>query len=267
MTLLDGMGTNRIVVADALTGTVVQNTNRMYAGAPFDCIHVPVSDWYIFQSADQLLPRFVVEWSAISGGFPGFSAIPSTAPMSPCFAVLPAPAPAPAPTTVSAPVPRPPQPKKRARSPTPPAADKIDADVEATVEAQLEDVDEPQFATAKATQAIYKQLKKLVASQMKEGDPDVLLDIGQLENLYLWKIQFVNFGQTPLGRELAQIGRAEKGIELEVRFGHEFPEKPPFVRVVEPRFMPLMQGGGGHITAGGSICFESLVITGTESGW
>ena len=38
---------------------------------------------------------------------------------------------------------------------------------------------------------------------------------------------------------------------------------PPFVRVIRPRFLSFMAGGGGHITAGGALCMELL----TNSGW
>ena len=48
-------------------------------------------------------------------------------------------------------------------------------------------------------------------------------------------------------------------IELEMTFPNEYPMKPPFVRVVRPRFKFLT----GHITIGGSICMEVL----TSSGW
>jgi len=42
-------------------------------------------------------------------------------------------------------------------------------------------------------------------------------------------------------------------------FPNEYPMKPPFVRVVRPRFKFLT----GHITVGGSICMQAL----TASGW
>jgi len=48
-------------------------------------------------------------------------------------------------------------------------------------------------------------------------------------------------------------------IELEMTFPNEYPMKPPFVRVVRPRFKFLT----GHITIGGSICMQVL----TTSGW
>ncbi|KAJ9640899.1 hypothetical protein H2199_005567 [Coniosporium tulheliwenetii] len=38
---------------------------------------------------------------------------------------------------------------------------------------------------------------------------------------------------------------------------------PPFVRIIRPRFLGFMQGGGGHVTAGGALCMELL----TNNGW
>jgi len=38
---------------------------------------------------------------------------------------------------------------------------------------------------------------------------------------------------------------------------------PPFIRVIRPRFLPFMSGGGGHVTGGGAMCMELL----TNSGW
>ncbi|KAG7285225.1 hypothetical protein NEMBOFW57_009846 [Staphylotrichum longicolle] len=66
-------------------------------------------------------------------------------------------------------------------------------------------------------------------------------------------------------RSLAQDMKAEgvTSIVLELRFGPDYPFSPPFVRVVRPRFLPFLQGGGGHVTAGGAMCMELL----TSSGW
>lgn len=44
---------------------------------------------------------------------------------------------------------------------------------------------------------------------------------------------------------------------LEVRFPESFSLSPPFFRVIYPRFLPFLHGGGGHVTAGGSLCMVS----------
>lgn len=55
-----------------------------------------------------------------------------------------------------------------------------------------------------------------------------------------------------------------KSILMEIRFGDSYPFSPPFFRVVHPRFLPFIHGGGGHVTGGGSICmgahFPELVL-------
>jgi len=48
-------------------------------------------------------------------------------------------------------------------------------------------------------------------------------------------------------------------VLLEVLFPPNFPDDPPFLRVVYPRFHQYT----GHITSGGSICIKDL----TRSGW
>lgn len=57
--------------------------------------------------------------------------------------------------------------------------------------------------------------------------------------------------------------RGLKSVILEIRFGGSYPMSPPFVRVIRPRFLSFMAGGGGHVTAGGALCMELL----TNSGW
>lgn len=48
-------------------------------------------------------------------------------------------------------------------------------------------------------------------------------------------------------------------VLLEIQFPQNFPNSPPFIRVVYPRFYQYT----GHITIGGSLCLEEL----TSSGW
>jgi len=48
-------------------------------------------------------------------------------------------------------------------------------------------------------------------------------------------------------------------VLFEMKFPDGYPYKPPFIRVVTPRFQHLT----GHVTIGGSICMELL----TTSGW
>jgi ubiquitin-conjugating enzyme E2 Q len=52
-------------------------------------------------------------------------------------------------------------------------------------------------------------------------------------------------------------------LVFEVRFPPTFPHAPPFFRILQPRLLPFIQGGGGHVTGGGSMCMELL----TADGW
>jgi len=53
--------------------------------------------------------------------------------------------------------------------------------------------------------------------------------------------------------------RKEVGIKLSVSFPKNFPNAPPFIRIVYPRFQQYT----GHITIGGSVCVQDL----TTKGW
>jgi len=57
-----------------------------------------------------------------------------------------------------------------------------------------------------------------------------------------------------LGRDLQESQRkfGIDFVELEMRFSEHYPFRPPFVRVVRPRF----KFHTGHVTIGGSICME-----------
>ncbi|CAG8720537.1 14641_t:CDS:2, partial [Gigaspora margarita] len=57
-------------------------------------------------------------------------------------------------------------------------------------------------------------------------------------------------------------------IELEVRFAPDYPNLPPYIRVLRPRLLRFMNGGGGHVTAGGSVCMELLTLGNShDRGW
>ncbi|KAL2195812.1 hypothetical protein P885DRAFT_39439 [Corynascus similis CBS 632.67] len=122
----------------------------------------------------------------------------------------------------------------------------------------------PSFATDAATRSLGRELKHLQALQSKTPLHELgwYIDFNKVNNLYQWIVELHSFDESlPLAQDmkLAQIG----SVVLELRFGPDFPFSPPFVRVVRPRFLPFMNGGGGHVTAGGAMCMELL----TGSGW
>lgn len=84
----------------------------------------------------------------------------------------------------------------------------------------------------------------------------------QTENLYQWVIQMHSFPlDIPLGKDMQKAG--VDAITFELRFSANYPYSPPFLRVIRPRFLPFHEGGGGHVTLGGSVCMDLL----TSSGW
>eukprot|EP00698_Gefionella_okellyi_P017242 TRINITY_DN5014_c0_g1_i2.p1 TRINITY_DN5014_c0_g1~~TRINITY_DN5014_c0_g1_i2.p1 ORF type:complete len:346 (-),score=66.95 TRINITY_DN5014_c0_g1_i2:666-1652(-) len=79
-----------------------------------------------------------------------------------------------------------------------------------------------------------------------------------LPDLYHWHIKLVDFDRDDsLYDELHK--RKIDHILLDLQFPFDYPNNPPFVRVIHPRFAFRT----GHVTVGGSICMEVL----TSSGW
>jgi len=66
----------------------------------------------------------------------------------------------------------------------------------------------------------------------------------------LWHSDSMEYYKEATGRDT---------VLLEVLFPEDFPNGPPFIRVVYPRFHQYT----GHITVGGSLCVQEL----TRSGW
>ncbi len=129
----------------------------------------------------------------------------------------------------------------------------------------------PPYATTMATQRLqreFRSFQKLQRSHMEQGtlhefglyvDPEHL---SRTENLYQWIAELHSF---PLSHPVAQDmqARSMQSVVIELRFHKEYPQVPPFVRVVRPRFLPFASGGGGNVTTGGSICMDLL----TNTGW
>lgn len=129
----------------------------------------------------------------------------------------------------------------------------------------------PSYATTTASlqlQKAFQQLSKTQKGHIEAGtlhESGWYLDTDQLnrtDNLYQWIVSLHSFPlDLPLAKDM--VARDVQCIVFELRFPSNFPHNPPFVRVVRPRFLPFLQGGGGHVTAGGSICMDLL----TSSGW
>lgn len=123
---------------------------------------------------------------------------------------------------------------------------------------------EPKFATTSAS----KRLQKDYQTLLKVQNSNPLHELGwytdpeHFNNVYQWIIELHSFDEKlPLAKQMKDKGI--KSVVTEMRFGSDYPMSPPFIRVIRPRFLGFNQGGGGHVTAGGSICMELL----TNSGW
>ncbi|KAF9461901.1 hypothetical protein BDZ94DRAFT_1262434 [Collybia nuda] len=124
----------------------------------------------------------------------------------------------------------------------------------------------PVDSTPSATMAVQRELRAMLKEQesaksLKElgwyMPPDLVGD-----NLFQWIVEMHSFDETlPIAKDMR--ARNLNSIIFEIRFPPSFPIAPPFFRIITPRFLPFIHGGGGHVTGGGSICMDLL----TSDGW
>jgi len=84
------------------------------------------------------------------------------------------------------------------------------------------------------------------------------------EDLFVWHVKMFGFeNESEFTEDLKKYakgaGNGQDYVLFEMNFPQDYPNKPPFIRVLKPRFQHLT----GHITIGGSICMQLL----TTSGW
>ncbi len=123
---------------------------------------------------------------------------------------------------------------------------------------------EPSWATEMAAKQLGRDIMALQQIQAKTPLQDLgwYIDFEMVTNLFQWIVEFHSFDpELPLAQDMKKVGATS--IVLEIRFPRSYPYEPPFVRVIRPRFLPFMDGGGGHVTGGGAVCMELL----TTSGW
>lgn len=115
--------------------------------------------------------------------------------------------------------------------------------------------------TTKQLLALFKALKK-TQDTTPQHELGWYTDPEQMNNVFQWIVELHSFPEhLPIVKQLRQMKKTS--IVLEMRFPTSYPFAPPFIRVVRPRFLPFASGGGGHVTAGGSLCMELL----TSDGW
>ena len=125
-------------------------------------------------------------------------------------------------------------------------------------------LDPPAYATSAASRSLQREL----TATLKVQDTHPAHELGWyinpelISNVYQWIIELHSFeAHLPLSNDMK--AKDIKSVVMEMRFGKDYPMSPPFVRIIRPRFLSFMQGGGGHVTAGGALCMELL----TNSGW
>ncbi|KAK1832207.1 hypothetical protein QBC39DRAFT_76845 [Podospora conica] len=129
--------------------------------------------------------------------------------------------------------------------------------------ATLPRLEEPSFSNNMALRSLGRELSKLQSIQSKTPLHELgwYLHAEAVTNLFQWIVELHSFDPAlPLAKDMKKLGMTS--IVLEIRFPGDFPMSPPFVRVVRPRFLPFIQGGGGHVTGGGAMCMELLTTTG-----
>ena len=123
---------------------------------------------------------------------------------------------------------------------------------------QVNKLDLPSYASPTATRHLQKELLKLLKTDSTES-AIFRIDRTKLDNLYTWRAYLHNFSsELPLAQDLLRLSLPN--IEIEIKFGPQHPLTPPFIRVVQPRFLSFAHGGGGHVTSGGSLCMSVLTM-------
>ncbi|KAK6533005.1 hypothetical protein TWF281_007171 [Arthrobotrys megalospora] len=149
------------------------------------------------------------------------------------------------------------------KAPEPPKTDFVAGELDYST---LPLIAQPTFATHQATKRLQREYRNLL--KIQENTP--MHELGwytnpdHFDNVYQWIVELHSFdSELPLAKDMKAQG--VKSVVLELRFGASFPTTPPFVRVIKPRFLPFMNGGGGHVTIGGAVCLEMLTGTGWDS--
>lgn len=130
----------------------------------------------------------------------------------------------------------------------------------------------PTYAQSVTTTRLMKELRSLQKTQNSTALAELgwYIDTDKIENVYQWIVELHSFhifenkgAKLPLSKDMKK--RNITSIVLEVNFNKDYPFSPPYVRVIRPRFLSLVQGGGGHIVTGGAMCMELLTNTGWSS--
>jgi len=111
----------------------------------------------------------------------------------------------------------------------------------------------PTQASPMSTLHLTKEFKFMMEEQRKARSlrelgyfisPEVMGD-----NLFQWIVEMHSLDESlPLAKDMKENNI--NSLLFEIRFPPNFPHSPPFFRLIKPRLLPFLQGGGGHVTAG-----------------
>jgi len=111
-----------------------------------------------------------------------------------------------------------------------------------------------------ATMRLFDDLRNIRKTKPKDmGFSCQPVTINGKLNLYEWEVRLFDF-EGPLADDMkSYITQTGKNyITLSMKFSADYPFKPPFIRVLEPKF----KWRTGHVTLGGAICMELLTVSG-----
>lgn len=103
----------------------------------------------------------------------------------------------------------------------------------------------PQWANAASSKRLASDIKMM--QKIQETTPlhelGWYIDFSNIDNMFQWIVELHTFDpELPLAKDMKKAGVTS--VVLEIRFGRDYPLSPPFVRVIRPKFLPFMQGGG-----------------------
>ncbi|TFY60148.1 hypothetical protein EVJ58_g5335 [Rhodofomes roseus] len=111
----------------------------------------------------------------------------------------------------------------------------------------------PSESSPQATMALQRELKAMLTEQERAKS---LRELGWYmppefvgDNLYQWIVELHSFDKDlQIAKDME--ARGVTSLVFEIRFPPMFPHSPPFFRILRPRLLPFILGGGGHVTGG-----------------
>jgi ubiquitin-conjugating enzyme E2 Q len=136
-----------------------------------------------------------------------------------------------------------------------PDPDPVEEKKDAEAEAMQELLGRFNPKTAAARRLLYD-----LRSVMKGNPRELGFETEPLGNdIFKWVVRLFGFEKgTPMYQDMQQYKKKTgRGyVEMQVWFPPDYPDQPPFVRVVQPRFMFHT----GRVTIGGSLCTDVLTM-------